>query len=176
MQVTAYHFSHTNEGILLDWDAEFCNDERDFVFGDQEESGLAFRIASPLRVNGGNGKIINDRAEANGGGTWGKPFKWINYSGTIEGKQVGLLVLPHPDNPRSSWAHSRDYGVLVSNPFPKQPKERREPYVTTTVKKGERLRLRLLRTLGGTPRQNQPGKRNCQRIAKPQALHCLLLN
>lgn len=34
------------------------------------------------------------------------------------------------------------YGALVSNPFPKQPKERREPYVTTTVKKGERFRLR----------------------------------
>ncbi|MGC6564961.1 MAG: hypothetical protein ACON38_05030, partial [Akkermansiaceae bacterium] len=38
--------------------------------------------------------------------------------------------------------HSRDYGVLVANPFPKQPKERREPYVTTTVKKGKRFRLR----------------------------------
>ena len=55
---------------------------------------------------------------------------------------MGLLIVPHPENPRKSWAHSRDYGVLVANPFPKQPEERREPYVKTLVKKGERFRLR----------------------------------
>jgi hypothetical protein len=37
--------------------------------------------------------------------------------------------------------HARDYGVVVTNPFPKQPKERREPYVKTWVKKGEPYRL-----------------------------------
>ena len=47
-----------------------------------------------------------------------------------------------PDNARQCWSHSRDYGVLVSNPFPKQPKERPRAYNTTTVKKGERFRLR----------------------------------
>ena len=141
-QDTRYRFRHVEAGIRLDWDAEFYNDARDFRFGDQEESGLAIRIASPLRVQGGNGKIVNNRGETNGSGTWGKPFEWINYSGEIDGQRVGLLVIPHPDNPRPSWSHSRDYGVLVSNPFPKQPKERREPYVTTTVKQGERLRLR----------------------------------
>ena len=37
--------------------------------------------------------------------------------------------------------HARDYGLIVSNPFPKQPKERREPYVKTWVKKGQTYRL-----------------------------------
>lgn len=142
LQDTRYHFRHVEEGILLDWDAEFYNEERDFVFGDQEESGLAIRIASPIRVQGGNGRIVNNRGEENGAGTWGKEFEWINYAGEMDGKKVGLLVLPHPGNPRTCWSHSRDYGALVSNPFPKQPRERREPYVTTPVKKGERFRLR----------------------------------
>jgi hypothetical protein len=31
--------------------------------------------------------------------------------------------------------------VLVANPFPKQPKERREPYVKTWVKKGQPFRI-----------------------------------
>lgn len=141
-QATLYRFRHVEHGILLEWDAEFYNDERDFEFGDQEESGLAIRIASPFRVQGGNGRIVNDRGEENGAGTWGKEFEWISYSGKVEGKQVGLLVIPHSGNASSCWSHSRDYGALVSNPFPKQPKERREPYVTTKVKKGERLRLR----------------------------------
>jgi len=69
-------------------------------------------------------------------------MKWIDYSGKIRGKRVGLLVMPHPDNPSPCWSHSRDYGVVVSNPFPKQPKERRQPYVTTPVKKGDEFRLR----------------------------------
>jgi len=135
-------FLRRPEGVLLDWDSSFQSDERDFLFGDQEESGLAIRVASPIRVQGGNGTITNNRGETNGAGTWGKPMKWIDYSGTIQGKRVGLLVMPHPDNPRPSWSHSRDYGVVVSNPFLKQPKERRQPYVTTPVKKGEMFRLR----------------------------------
>lgn len=143
LQDTSYRFRHVEEGIVLDWDAEFHNDERDFTFGDQEESGLALRIASPLRVLGGNGEIVNNRGEKNGAGTWGREFEWINYSGEVNGKRVGLSIIPHPDNLRNCWSHSRDYGALVSNPFPKQPKERREPYVTTTVKKGERFRLRF---------------------------------
>jgi len=142
IQETRYGFREVEEGILIDWDATFYNDERDFAFGDQEESGLAIRIASPLRVQGGNGRIVNDRGDVNGAGTWGKPFEWINYSGELDGKRVGVLIVPHPGNPRSSWAHSRDYGVLVSNPFPKQPRERREPYITTPIKKGKRFRLR----------------------------------
>lgn len=142
LQDTRYHFRLVVDGILLDWDAEFYNEDRDFTFGDQEESGLALRIASPIRVQGGNGRIVNHRGEENGAGTWGKPFEWINYSGEVDGNRVGLLVIPHPDNPRPCWSHSRDYGALVSNPFPKQPKERREPYATTVVKKGEKFRLR----------------------------------
>lgn len=142
IQDTTYDFVRVAKGIRLDWDSVFYNDERDFSFGDQEESGLAFRIASPLRVQGGNGQIVNNRGEKNGTGTWGKEFEWIEYSGSIGERNVGLRITPHPENPRHCWSHSRDYGVVVSNPFQKQPKERREPYVTTTVKKGERYRLR----------------------------------
>ena len=153
MRDTRCQFRHVEAGILLDWDAEFYNEDRDFVFGDQEESGLALRVASPLRVNGGNGRILNDSGEENGDGTWGKELEWIDYSGEIDGKRVGLLVVPHPENASTSWSHSRDYGLVVANPFPKQPKERREPYVTTTVKKGERFRLRysVLIHEGDTP-------------------------
>lgn len=130
------------DGLQVEWDATFFSDDHDVVFGDQEESGLAIRVASPLRVLGGVGTITNDRGERNGEGTWGREFTWIDYSGNVGDQRAGLLIVPHPDNPRRSWSHSRDYGVLVANPFPKQPKERREPYVTTTIKQGDRLRLR----------------------------------
>lgn len=142
LETCRFNFKRVPEGIRLDWDSTFKSDEHDFVFGDQEESGLAIRVAAPIRVQGGNGTITNDRGEKNGAGTWGKPLRWIDYSGSINGKWVGIKVTPHPENPRACWAHSRDYGVVVVNPFPKQPRERRRPYVTTPVKKREEFRLR----------------------------------
>ena len=66
----------------------------------------------------------------------------IDYSGISNGKRAGVLIVPDPKNPRTCWSHSRDYGALVSNPFPKQSKERREPHVTTTIKKGQRYQLK----------------------------------
>lgn len=141
LQDTSYRFRRIPAGIELIWEATFYNDNRDFLFGDQEESGLALRIASPLRVKGGTGRILNNRGEQNGAGTWGQNFGWIDYSGVVEGKRAGIMVIPHPENPRRCWSHSRDYGLLASNPFPKQPEERREPYITTKIKKGQRFKL-----------------------------------
>ena len=57
------------------------------------------------------------------------------------GRQVGVMVVASPGNPRPSWLHARDYGVVVTNPFPKQPKEPREPYVKTWIKRGESFTL-----------------------------------
>jgi putative heme-binding domain-containing protein len=140
-ETTRYHFQRVPEGVLLHLDAEYRSDEQDFYFGDQEESGLAVRVASPIRVQGGNGTILNDRGEQNGAQVWGKEANWFDYFGTIGDHQVGVMVVPSPDNSRQSWLHARDYGVIVTNPFPKQPKERREPYVKTWVKRGETFKL-----------------------------------
>ena len=140
-EVTRYRFRRVPDGFLLRLDAEYRSDDHDFYFGDQEESGLAVRLASPIRVQGGNGTILNDSGQRNGAQVWGKPAKWFNYSGTIDGRQVGIMVAPDPKNTRASWLHARDYAVVVTNPFPKQPRERREPYVKTWVKKGETFRL-----------------------------------
>ena len=140
-ETTRYRFERVPEGLLVQLDAEYRSDEDDFYFGDQEESGLAVRVASPMRVQGGKGAIMNDRGERNGAQIWGKEAKWFDYFGNVNQRQVGIMVVPSPTNPRPSWLHARDYGVVVTNPFPKQPKERREPYVKTWVKRGETFKL-----------------------------------
>jgi len=140
-QKVRYHLSRHAQGWQLDLAAEFFNNERDFYFGDQEESGLGIRVASPIRVQGGNGAITNSLGQTNGAETWGHEAEWWDYSGKIDNQPCGIFVKPHADNPRSCWGHTRDYGVMVINPFPRQPKERREPYVKTQLKKGERFAL-----------------------------------
>lgn len=141
IETTHYQFERVPEGLLMFITAEYLSKERDFYFGDQEESGLAIRVASPIRVQGGNGTILNNRGEKNGGQVWGQQAEWFDYFGTVGKRVVGIMVVPNPQNPRPSWLHARDYGVVVTNPFPKQPSERREPYVKTWVKKGQPFRL-----------------------------------
>ena len=92
-EIARYRFLRAEKGLVLLWDSEFRNDERDFYFGDQEESGLGVRVASAIRVKGGNGLIINDAGGKNGAGTWGRQMKWIDYSGLIDGRRVGILVV-----------------------------------------------------------------------------------
>ncbi len=141
IETSRYRFLRRTEGVYIVVEAEFRSDERDFYFGDQEESGLAIRVESKLRVEGGRGAIRNDHGDENGRAVWGKEAAWVDYSGVVDGRRVGLMAIPSPRNPRRSWMHSRDYGVVVVNPFPRQPRERREPYVKTQVKKGEPYRL-----------------------------------
>ncbi len=140
-EITQYKFHRVPEGIMILISSTFKSEDHAFYFGDQEESGLGIRVATPIRVQGGNGSIINDRGEINSATLWGKEAKWFDYFGTIEGRQVGLMVIPDSENPRPSWLHARDYGVVVTNPFPRQPRERRKPYVKAWVKKGEPYRL-----------------------------------
>ncbi|MEM7383737.1 MAG: PVC-type heme-binding CxxCH protein [Verrucomicrobiota bacterium] len=142
-EVAHYRFERVETGVLLKLDSTFSNSERDFFFGDQEEGGLCLRVAPELRVDQGSGEITNDNGDRNGKGTRGKSFKWLDYSGPSQGRRVGMRVTPHPENERVCWAHSRDYGLMVANPFPRQPRGQREPWVKTKVSKDEPYRLRF---------------------------------
>jgi len=103
-------------GWWLLWDSTFESDKGEFAFGDQEEMGLGVRVATPLTVKQG-GNILNSAGGQNEKGTWGRTAKWIDYYGNIEGKTVGVMLMADPANFRASWFHSRDYGLLVANPF-----------------------------------------------------------
>ena len=52
------------------------------------------------------------------GATWGKRADWVDYSGPVQGKIVGVAIFDHPQNPRhpTRW-HVRDYGLFAANPF-----------------------------------------------------------
>lgn len=138
-QVTQYRLVTDADGWLLSLDAEFTSD-KPFWFGVREEMGLGVRIATPLRVRDGNGSILNSAGDRNEKGTWGKVARWWDYSGTIDDHRVGVMLLTDPRGP-NVWSHSRDYGVLVANPFPvDRPPNRSKRH---TVQPGESFRLRF---------------------------------
>jgi Methane oxygenase PmoA len=131
-------------GVLLLLDSEISSaDPREpLVFGDQEEMGLGVRVATPLRVKDGNGEIVTEEGNRNEKAVWGKQARWCDYRGDVDGRRIGILLMPHPGNFRPSWFHVRDYGLMVANPFGQNAFTRGEKS-RVELKPGEKLRLRF---------------------------------
>lgn len=136
----SYQFARRDEGIVVAVQYTLTPEDAELVFGDQEENGLGVRMRSELRVRGGSGRLTNSAGDENEPNVWGKPTQWLDYSGILDGRRLGALVMPRPDNPRRSWAHARDYGVMVLNPFDHQPQlDPRPP--AARVPPGQQLEL-----------------------------------
>jgi hypothetical protein len=143
-----YTFTVFPAGYLLQWDSTFSSDH-EFVFGDQEEMGIGFRVATPLRVGAsgegnlppGSGAMLNSEGRKNEREVWGNSADWCDYIGTMAGQRVGMTIFCHPDNFRPSWFHARDYGLLEANPFGRQAFGKGAAS-KVIIQPGEKLRLR----------------------------------
>lgn len=157
-----YTFEPRPAGFLLLWDSVFSSDSG-FYFGDQEEMGIGFRVATPIRVEtdtagtvpAGNGKMLDSEGRVNGGAIWGNSADWCDYSGTLDGKHVGLTLLCHPENFRPSWFHARDYGLLEANPFGREAFGKGEKS-RVDVAAGEEFRLRYGVLVHASPAGESP--------------------
>ena len=135
------------DGYLLIWDSTFSGDE-EFYFGDQEEMGIGFRVATPIRVESdakrglppGNGAMVDSAGRVNGKEIWGHAADWCDYRGTLDDQRVGITLFCHPQNFRPSWFHARDYGLLEANPFGREAFGKGEKS-QVVVKPGDQLRL-----------------------------------
>jgi hypothetical protein len=63
------------------------------------------------------GKIINSEGLTDDA-AWGKPAKWVDYHGPVDGAVEGIAILNHPKSFRypTTW-HVRTYGLFAANPF-----------------------------------------------------------
>ena len=139
LEIASYELTKNSDGYLIRMETSFTSD-KELVFGVKEEMGMALRIASPIRVKKGDGSIASASGGVNEKGTWGKIDKWWDYYGPLKERSVGLQIMSGEGNP-PIWAHSRDYGLLVANPFPVDVKENRDK--TTVIEAGEPYRLRF---------------------------------
>lgn len=138
-EIARYQFREPGSGVLLTIDTRM-QAEKTIYFGVKEEMGLAVRVATPITVKFGDGSILNSAGGLDEKGTWGRVDRWWDYRGLIDGQFVGLQIMSAPDNP-AVWSHSRDYGVLVANPFPVDTERNRDKKFI--VARGDELRLRF---------------------------------
>jgi hypothetical protein len=142
------------ESKLLVFEIELHASVAPIRFADTKEGGFGVRVADSMSVDAG-GTLVN--AEGNKGegarnnaerkGCWGLRSAWCDYSGSVDGKLVGLAVFDDPKNPYPAYWHARNYGLLAANlfgrakaQFPGVPEEDQKKVVR--LAKDERLKLR----------------------------------
>lgn len=130
-EICEYTITATEGERWITTKSQFRATEAGIAFGDQEEMGLGVRMATALTVKHGSGTIQNSAGGIDEDGTWGKQADWCSYSGVVDGKRTGIMLMTSPDNFRPSWFHTRDYGLMVANPFGKKamtaPKDKSVP-------------------------------------------------
>ncbi len=103
----------------IDYTITIKASEGDVTFGDTKEGTMGIRSHPALNLKGkvAAGHALNSEGQKDAG-IWGKPARWVDYSGPIDGKVTGIACFDHPSNLRhpTTW-HARDYGLIAANPF-----------------------------------------------------------
>jgi hypothetical protein len=146
-ETCTYTFQARPDGHLILWDSTFRSEQSGLSFGDQEEMGLGVRVATPLMVRPyGNlhrpGRILNSEGRRDEKGTWGEQAAWCDYAGWVDHAFVGITIMPHPRNAAACRWHTRDYGLMVANPFGRSAFKKESPD-RTEVAPGEPFPLRF---------------------------------
>ena len=104
---TTFH-SHP-ELRIVDFDFDFAAIDK-VVFRDTKEGTFALRMAGALdelqskdtRDPASRGKLTNAQGGAGEANVWGKRSAWVDYSGTLDGEKVGIVMMDHPGQSAAS--------------------------------------------------------------------------
>ncbi len=121
---------------LIDFDLTFESQVEQVTFGQSTFGILAARVAHPMEVLRGGGRILNARGALNEEGVHRQTAEWCDYSGPISPDETnGIAVLGHPVNIHHPhrW-HVRDDGWMCAAPFARHAK---------TIHGGESLSFRF---------------------------------
>ena len=108
----------TKKGRVLDFEVTLKATEGPVTFGDTKEGMFGLRVATSMDVTAKKGGKIVTSEGLEDAKAWGKPASWVDYTGPVGGKTVGVAILNHPSSFRypTTW-HVRDYGLFAANPF-----------------------------------------------------------
>lgn len=115
----AITFGGVDDARTIDVEVVLHAGDAPLVFGDSKEGTFAVRVRPELRVEGKVATgVLQDSAGRRDKDVWGKRANWIDDSGVVAGKALGVAMFDHPDNLRHpTYWHARTYGLLAANPF-----------------------------------------------------------
>ena len=128
---------------VLDVEVTLKATEGPIEFGDTKEGMFGVRVPSSMDVKARKGGKITNAEGLTDGAAWGKRSAWVDYSGPVGGKTVGITILEHPTSHGhpTPW-HVRDYGLFAANPFGKKEFGLAEKATPTILPKGDSFTFR----------------------------------
>ena len=143
-QICRYTILRRPEGILVIAESSLRRNSGDFWLGDQEEMGLALRVATPIAMaSHKGGRILNSNGSVDLEEIRTRQSDWCDYSGPIAGRHGGMMLMNDPDNFRRPWWHAVDTGLLIANPLGESELNGRgKQPENVLVRAGESFRLR----------------------------------
>jgi putative membrane-bound dehydrogenase-like protein len=143
-QLCRYIILQRPQGILMVCESTLRREGGDFWLGDQEEMGLAVRVATPLAMASNQGGcILNSDGVTDLSQIRTRQSEWCDYSGPVAGQHGGMLLMNDPENFREPWWHAVKTGLLIANPLGESELNGRgKRRQNVLVKAGESFRLR----------------------------------
>ncbi|MEM9702579.1 MAG: PmoA family protein [Planctomycetota bacterium] len=128
--------------------------DKPVTFEDTKEGFFAVRIANELRAMANATTVISNADGLVGADAcWGRRSDWVDYSGEVDGRRVGVTIFDHPENRYRARYHVRAYGLFAANPFGESAYTdgRQPPRPLTLVpgSDGQSLRLRYAAWIHG---------------------------
>ncbi|NND08644.1 MAG: PmoA family protein [Saprospiraceae bacterium] len=113
----------------------------------QGEMTLYSADGHPEKVEAANQEDISGNYRSSEGisglEVWGTRARWMDLSGTIDGRKISLVICDHPDNPSyPTWWHARGYGLFSANPLGAKDFTRNEEMVNFSIKSGASVTFR----------------------------------
>ena len=132
----------TQDDREIEFEFDLVAADEEVHFGDTKEGSFAIRVPDSMAVDQAKGgAILNEHGERDGE-TWGKRSRWVDYSGPVNDKVVGVSILEHPSSfgHPCRW-HVRTYGLFAANPFGEHHFVGGKPTEGYKLAPGEKLHL-----------------------------------
>lgn len=115
-ETQTFSFQGDEKRRIIDCDFILKASDGPIDLGDTKEGTFGIRLGPELSAPLGH--MLNSHGGEGEKNIWGKSADWVNYSGSVSGQKVGIVVFDHPKSFRhpTTW-HARGYGLLAANPF-----------------------------------------------------------
>lgn len=113
---------NAGEDVVMDWTITLTAVKEAVTFGKNKEGAFSIRVATGLtdsdKKRMGQEIMLDSKGNRGENPIRADAAPWVDYSGTVDGKKVGVAILNHPSSFRAptTW-HVRAYGLFAANPW-----------------------------------------------------------